>query len=156
MPKVSAGLLMFREREGTLEVLLAHPGGPYFRNRDEGSWTIPKGIVERGEEPLDAARREFEEETGFTPCEPYVPLGSIQQKGGKIVQAWGFEGDCDPGALRSNTFEVEWPPRSGQVQEYPEIDRAEFFTVPAARIKINPAQCALIDRLEEHRRAGSP
>ncbi len=146
--KRSAGLLMYRFRERHLEVLLVHPGGPYWRRRDLGVWSIPKGLLEDGEEPLEAARREFEEETSVAPREPYLELPTVQQKGGKIVHAWAFEGDCDPAHVRSNTFEMEFPPGSGRIAEYPEIDRAEFFSPEEARRKVNPAQAALIDALE--------
>ena len=140
---------MYRRRPAGLEVLLVHPGGPFFRNKDDGSWTIPKGQVCAGEELLDCAKREFEEETGMTPAEPFISLKPIQQKGGKIVHAWAFEGDCDPASIRSNTFKMEWPPKSGKQAEFPEIDRAEFFTVEAARKKINPAQAAMLDELQK-------
>ena len=122
--KESAGLLLFRRREGYLEVLLGHPGGPYWAHRDDGAWSIPKGGMNPGEDPLAAAQREFLEETGFTPCGPYLPLGHVTQRGGKVVHAWAFEGDCDPARLVSNLCTVEWPPRSGRFQSFPEIDRA--------------------------------
>lgn len=141
---------MYRVGEdGTAQVLLAHPGGPFWRGKDEGAWTIPKGEYEAPEEPLDAARREFTEETGFTVAPPFLPLGEVVQKSGKRVAAWAFAGDCDPAQLRCNNFEVEWPPRSGRKQSYPEIDRIEWFHLDEARRKIIPAQRALIDRLEE-------
>ena len=144
---LSAGLLMFRRRDGRLEVLLAHPGGPYFRRRDEGVWGIPKGEVEPGESGLDAARREFGEETGFDCAPPFLWLGAVRQRGGKRVQAWAFEGDCDPQRLCSNEFEVEWPPRSGRRQRFPELDRARFFDLDAAARYINEGQRPLLDRL---------
>jgi len=148
--KVSAGLAMFRRTEQGLEILLGHPGGPFFRKKDEGCWSIPKGLIDGDEEPLAAARREFTEETGVpTPAEGYTSLGEIQQKSGKVVRAWAFEGDCDPSAITSNTFELEWPPRSGRIQTFPEIDRAAFFTFSEARLKINSAQAKFIDRLDE-------
>ncbi len=147
---ISAGLLMFRRKEKALELFLVHPGGPFFRKKDEGSWSIPKGLLDGDEEPLAAARREFTEETGVsTPDEGYLALGEVQQKSGKIVRAWAFEGDCDPESIKSNTFDLEWPPKSGKVQAFPEIDRAEFFTPEAARRKLNAAQVAFIERLEE-------
>lgn len=147
---ISAGLLMFRRKEKALELFLVHPGGPFFRKKDEGNWSIPKGLLDGDEEPLAAARREFTEETGFpTPAEGYLSLGEVQQKSGKLVRAWAFEGDYDPGAMKSNTFDLEWPPKSGKVQAFPEIDRAEFFTPEEARRKLNPAQVAFIERLEE-------
>lgn len=144
----SAGLLMFRERADGLEVFLVHPGGPYFRNRDDGAWTIPKGQIEPGEEPLAAACREFVEETGLTPDGPYVPLTPVRQKGGKTVMAWAFRGDVpDPITIRPNRFTLEWPPRSGRMREFPEIDFAAYFTVEEARRKLNPAQVAFLDEL---------
>jgi predicted NUDIX family NTP pyrophosphohydrolase len=148
MPRVSAGLLMYRIQDGKLQVLLAHPGGPFFKNKDEGAWTIPKGEIEPGEDLLEAAKREFKEETGVTPTGPFTALTPIQQKGGKIVHAWAFRGDCDPGAITSNTFSIEWPPRSGRLMEFPEIDRAEFYEVAVASRKIKAAQTALIDELQ--------
>ncbi len=148
MPRNSAGLLMFRRRAGALEVLLAHPGGPAWINKDLGAWTIPKGEIDEGEDPLATARREFEEETGIRPEGDFRPLGSVKQKSGKIVHAWAFEGDADPGAIRSNSFRMQWPPGSGQWQIFPEVDRAEWFPPDEARRRINPAQAALIDALE--------
>jgi predicted NUDIX family NTP pyrophosphohydrolase len=146
--RASAGLLMFRERAGVLEVFLVHPGGPYFRNKDEGAWTIPKGQIEEGEEPLDAARREFREETGLSSDGPYLPLAAVKQKSGKTVMGWAFRGDAvDPVTIRPNTFRLEWPPRSGRMREFPEIDFAGFFTVDEARRKLNPAQVAFLDQL---------
>lgn len=149
MTRVSAGLLMFRRHDGQLQVLLAHPGGPFFRNKDDGAWTIPKGEFAAEEEPLAAAQREFEEETGVTPTGPFIALTPVKQKGGKTVQAWAFEEDCDPRAIVSNTFTMEWPPHSGRQIEFPEIDRAEFFDLDAAKRKINAGQVALIDELEK-------
>jgi predicted NUDIX family NTP pyrophosphohydrolase len=148
MSKVSAGLLLYRVREGDLEFLLAHPGGPFWQNRDLGAWTIPKGEIQAGEEPFAAAKREFEEEVGFKPEGDFIALTPIQQKGGKIVHAWAFAGDCDPASIRSNTFQMEWPPNSGCFQTCPEIDRAGFFRINEAKQKINPAQAALLDELE--------
>lgn len=147
MPKTSAGLLMYRVREGRLEVLLVHPGGPFWRNKDRGAWSVPKGEYASDEDPLAAAQREFEEETGIRPAGPFTPLAPVKQRGGKIVQAWAFRGDCDPGAIRSNTFELEWPPGSGRIQRFPEIDRAAFFDLAEAREKLNPAQVPLVDDL---------
>ena len=147
--KKSAGLLMYRRSgDGTLQVLLAHPGGPFWRASDDEAWTIPKGEYEAPEEPLAAARREFNEETGFEAAPPFLPLGEIVQKSGKRITAWAVEGDCDPVQLRCNTFEMEWPPRSGRRQSYPELDRVGWFSLDEARRKIIPAQRALIDRLE--------
>jgi predicted NUDIX family NTP pyrophosphohydrolase len=147
----SAGLLLYRSRPDGLEVFLVLPGGPFFRNRDDGWWTVPKGLVDAGEDPLAAARREFAEETGFPPPEdgPYVDLGSVRQKGGKVVQAWAVAGDCEPALLRSNLFRLEWPPRSGRMREFPEIARGGFFDLATARRKINAAQIAFLDRLAE-------
>jgi predicted NUDIX family NTP pyrophosphohydrolase len=147
--RVSAGLIMYRFRGGELEVFLAHPGGPFSSQEDDGYWTIPKGRQKQYESLLDAAKREFEEEVGIKPGGPYFELGSIRQKGGKIVHAWGFEGQWDDSQpIRSNTFEMSWPPHSGQMQQYPEIDRAGFFTLPAARRKLKESQCPFLDRLE--------
>jgi predicted NUDIX family NTP pyrophosphohydrolase len=146
--KTSAGLLMFRRKNGELEVLLVHPGGPYFQNKDGGAWTIPKGEVAEGENLLARARVEFEEELGFSPSGDWIELGSIKQKGGKTVQAWAFAGELkDDFELVSNTFEMEWPPRSGKVKQFPEVDRASFFSVEEARRRINAAQTVFLDRL---------
>lgn len=149
MPRVSAGLLMYRIQDGKLLVLLAHPGGPFFQNKDDGAWTIPKGEIEPGEDMLEAAKREFEEETGITPTGPFIELTPIKQKGGKIVHAWAFQGDCDPSAVASNTFTMEWPPKSGRQMEFPEMDRAEFFDVAAAGQKIKAAQMPLVEECEQ-------
>lgn len=146
--KQSAGLVMFHAQGGVVQVLLAHPGGPLWANKDAGAWSIPKGEVEAGEDLLEAARREFREEIGVEPTGPFVPLGSIRQKSGKQVHAWAFRGELDPRGVRSNTFEMEWPPRSGRRVSFPEIDRAELFELEVARSKINPAQAALLDALE--------
>lgn len=159
MPKVSAGLLMYRLCDGVLQVLLVHPGGPFWRGKDAGAWTIPKGEIDPGEDALETAQREFREETGLTPHEPFVPLGSITQKSGKIVHAWAFEGDCDPTQVKSNAFTVEWPPKSGRVASFPEVDEASFFELPQARQKINPAQAKLLEALAEycrHQKAMGP
>ena len=149
MPRVSAGLLMYRIHEGELQVFLAHPGGPLFKNKDDGHWTIPKGEIEPGEDLLEAAKREFKEETSITPTGPFSELKPIKQKGGKIVHAWAFKGDCDPSAIVSNTFTMEWPPKSGRQMEFPEMDRADFFDVAAAKGKIKAAQMAFIEECEE-------
>jgi predicted NUDIX family NTP pyrophosphohydrolase len=148
--KKSAGLLMYRQEPGgALQVLLAHPGGPFWRNKDDGAWTLPKGEYDESEPPLAAAQREFAEETGFPVTPPFISLGEVVQKSGKRITAWAFAGECDPGALRCNTFEMEWPPRSGRRQSYPELDRVDWFGLAEARSKINPAQRALLDRLEQ-------
>jgi predicted NUDIX family NTP pyrophosphohydrolase len=147
--RVSAGILLFRRRPTGLEVLLAHPGGPLFVKKDEGHWTIPKGEVEPDEELLDVARREFEEETGHpSPKGRPMELGSIVQKGGKTVHAWAMEGDLDPAAAVSNTFQITWPPRSGRLQTFAEIDRVEWFGLDEARRRVKETQIPLIDRLE--------
>ena len=147
MPRTSAGLLMYRTKDGVLQVLLAHPGGPYFVKKDDGAWSIPKGEPDTDEDLLVTAQREFEEETGVKPSGPLILLKPIQQKGGTIVHAWAFEGDCDTAAIKSNTFTIEWPPKSGRQQEFPEIDRAEFFDLATARKKIKAGQEALIEEL---------
>jgi predicted NUDIX family NTP pyrophosphohydrolase len=141
---------MFRRRDNSLEVLLAHPGGPFFQRKEAGAWTIPKGEVAEGENPLDRALIEFEEELGVPASGTYIELGSIKQKGGKTVHAWAVEGNLeDDFKLSSNTFTLEWPPRSGRSAEFPEIDRAEFFPIEIARQRINPAQVAFLDRLSK-------
>lgn len=141
---------MFRRAKGELEVLLVHPGGPYFQNKDEGAWTIPKGEVAEGEDLLDRAKIEFEEELGIGPSGSWMELGRVKQKGGKTVHAWAFAGDLEEDFdLASNTFEMEWPPRSGKMQQFPEVDRAGFFPVEEARRKINGAQIVFLDRLIE-------
>jgi predicted NUDIX family NTP pyrophosphohydrolase len=146
---VSAGLLLYRRGPQGLEVLLAHPGGPLYRNKDAGHWSIPKGVPDEVESDLLAvARREFQEETGLQPAEPFLPLGQVRQKSGKVVHAWAFEGDVPPDFVpTSNIFEMEWPPRSGRRASFPEIDRAELFPIEEARRRINPAQAAFLDRL---------
>ena len=147
--RISAGLILYRRKPGT-EVLLVHPGGPVWAKRDAGAWSIPKGEVEEGEELLDVAQREFEEELGVRPrAAGFIPLGSIKQKGGKQVHAWAFEGDLDSSAIKSNLFRMEWPPRSGRFEEFPEVDRAEFFSLAEAREKVNQAQIPLLEKLQE-------
>jgi predicted NUDIX family NTP pyrophosphohydrolase len=138
---------MYRRRGGVLEVFLVHPGGPFWARKDAGAWSIPKGEIDPSEEPLAAARREFAEETGFAAAGAFLPLASITQAAGKVVQAWAFEGDADPAALQSNSFSIEWPPRSGRQKSFPEVDRAAWFPLDLARQKINPAQVALLDEL---------
>jgi predicted NUDIX family NTP pyrophosphohydrolase len=149
MPRTCAGLLMFRRKGDAVEVLLVHPGGPFWAKKDLGAWTIPKGELEEGEDSLTTARREFQEETGIEPSGPFHPLGSIKQKAGKIVHAWAFEGDGAAETIQSNTIRMEFPPRSGQWSEFPEVDRAQWFRVDEARTRINPAQVALLGLLEQ-------
>jgi predicted NUDIX family NTP pyrophosphohydrolase len=149
MPKRSAGLLMYRHSGAGLEVLLAHPGSPFWAKKDRGAWSIPKGEYADTEEPLAAAQREFFEETGTQPRGAFAPLGEVRQPGGKHVMAWATEGDFDPAALISTTFELEWPPRSGRTRSFPEVDRAQWFLLEEARAKILAGQRPLIDRLEK-------
>ncbi|MEZ5354044.1 MAG: NUDIX domain-containing protein [Bryobacteraceae bacterium] len=145
--KESAGLLVHRDRDGEIEVLLVHPGGPYFAKKDDGAWSIPKGEFVAPEDPGAAARREFTEETGWCASAPLTPLGTIRMRSGKTVHAFAMAGDFDPATARSNTFEIEWPPRSGKRRAFPEIDRAAWFPLVEARRKINAAQAPLLDRL---------
>ena len=156
--KHSAGVLLFRKGPGGVpEFLLVHPGGPYWAKRDLGAWTIPKGQIENGEDPRDCALREMAEELGAAPSlapEELITLGSVRQRAGKLVEAWAGEGEFDPRELASNTFALEWPPRSGREQEFPEVDRAEWFDLDEARRRILPAQAELLDRLVEHLSAG--
>lgn len=148
--KRSAGLLLFRRGASGLEVLLAHPGGPFWADRDDGSWSVPKGEIEPGEEALAVARREFHEETGHEPPDGVpIPLGAVQQKSGKLVEAWALEGDLDPAMASSNRVLVEWPPRSGRTIEVPEVDRVEWCSPADARRRLNPAQISLVERLIE-------
>lgn len=147
--KQSAGILLYRRLDALLEVFLVHPGGPFWKNKDAGSWTIPKGEFTDDEPALDAAVREFREETGFTLTGPFQPLSPIRQKGGKRVYAWAAPGDLDPKKIVSNTFELEWPRRSGKSQTFPEVDKGGWFSLAGARQMINPAQIALLDELEE-------
>jgi len=148
MAKNSAGLLMYRVRNNQLEVLLVHLGGPFWARKDKGAWFIPKGEIEPGEDEFAAAKREFKEETGIEPSGEFTALGTIKHKGGKIVHAWAFEGDCDPSSVRSNTFTLEWPPRSGKRQEFPEVDKAQFLSVEQAQAKMSPGEFELVDRLQ--------
>jgi predicted NUDIX family NTP pyrophosphohydrolase len=148
MPATSAGLLLYRVGARGLEVLLVHPGGPFWQRRELGAWSIPKGEVEAGEDLLAAARREFFEETGFAAEGPAHALGCVRQRSGKQVHAWAVSGDVDPAALRSNCFQLEWPPGSGQQRAFPEVDRAAWFSLPEARRNIVPAQAAFLDALE--------
>jgi predicted NUDIX family NTP pyrophosphohydrolase len=144
----SAGLLMYRIKDGDLQVLAVHPGGPYWAKKDAGSWFVPKGEIEANEDELSAAKREFEEETSIAPAGPFVDLGEVLHKSGKRVKAWAFEGDCDPGSIASNIFEMEWPPKSGRMQSFPEIDRAEFMDTDRAREKLHPAEYKFVERLQ--------
>jgi predicted NUDIX family NTP pyrophosphohydrolase len=149
----SAGLLMYRFRNGQVEVLLAHPGGPYFSRKDDGYWTLPKGEIEQGEDYLETAIREFKEEVGLTvdPGSPFVGLGSIRQRGGKVVHAWAVEGDYDSRhPLPTSTFEMEWPPHSGKLKCFPEVDRIEFYPMAQARVKVKDTHLPFLERLEEH------
>ena len=148
-PNRSAGLLLFRRSAAGVEVLLAHPGGPFWSGRDEAAWTIPKGVPDEDEELLAAACREFREETGIEPVGPFLPLGEVRQKAGKVVHAWAWEGDADASRVASNTMRVEWPRGSGRWIEFPEVDRCEWFDLETARAKLNPAQAALLDRLRD-------
>ncbi|HEV8695695.1 MAG TPA: NUDIX domain-containing protein [Lysobacter sp.] len=148
MPKESAGILMYKRQNGEVLVLLAHPGGPFWRNRDEGAWTIPKGEPGPDETSLAAAQREFEEELGAPAAGTLQPLGRIRQSGGKWVEAFALEGDFDLASLRSNMFEMEWPPHSGRMDSFPEVDRAMWLPLPLARRKILSSQETLLDRLE--------
>jgi predicted NUDIX family NTP pyrophosphohydrolase len=147
MARTSAGLLLFRRKDAHLEVLLVHPGGPLWATKDEGAWSIPKGEIASGEDPLSAARREFEEELGSAVSGEFVELSPIRQASGKLVHSWAVEADFDPATLHSGTFSMEWPPRSGRQQHFPEVDRAEWFAIDDARRKINKAQIALLDQL---------
>jgi predicted NUDIX family NTP pyrophosphohydrolase len=148
--RVSAGILLHRSRNGRLEVLLAHPGGPFHATKDLGAWSIPKGEVEPGEDLIDVARREFREETGHAPpTDGAIPLGTIRQRGGKLVHAWALPGDLDPAAAHSNTFSMEWPPGSGRLETFPEIDRVAWFDLVEARLRLKDAQVPFLDRLVE-------
>jgi predicted NUDIX family NTP pyrophosphohydrolase len=149
MAKTSAGLLMYREQNGQMEVLLVHLGGPFWKNKDHEAWFVPKGEINPGEDSLEAAKREFQEETGLVPRGEFVSLGSVKHKSGKTVHAWAFAGNCNPCSLKSNTFEMEWPSKSGRMATFPEIDRAGFFTVEAAKDKIHPAEFEFLSKLKK-------
>jgi predicted NUDIX family NTP pyrophosphohydrolase len=151
VPKMSAGLLVYRRNDAGIEVLLVQTGGPYWAKRDDGAWSLPKGEFEPGEDPLEVAVREFGEELGSDPPDraDAVSLGQLRQPSGKVVSAWALEGDLDVSESRSNTFEMEWPPRSGRTREFPEVDRAGWFDLPAARRKLLRGQVGFLDRLEE-------
>ena len=153
MPRQSAGLLLFRRRPIGVEVLLTHPGGPFWARKDDGAWSIPKGEFPDGEDPLAAARREFREETGIETAGEFLPLAPIRQSGGKLVLAWALESDFDPAQLKSNTFSMEWPPKSGRQQQFPEVDRAAWFDLEMARQKILKSQQPLLDQLAATLRA---
>ena len=149
MPRKSAGLLLFRTISDEVEVLLVHPGGPFWAKKDDGAWSIPKGEFEEGEEPLDAAKREFEEETGMRPCGEAIRLEPVRQAGGKIVYAYAMKGEFDPAALKSNTFSMEWPPKTGRQHEFPEVDRAAWFMLDEAGRKILKSQAPLLEQLRK-------
>jgi predicted NUDIX family NTP pyrophosphohydrolase len=147
MAKQAAGILLFRRGAAGAEVLLAHPGGPLWARKDLGAWTLPKGQFNEGEQPLDAAKREFEEEMGSAPAGEFQPLGTLKQPSGKVIHAWAVESDFDPASVKSNLFSLEWPPRSGRFAEFPEVDRAAWFSIPEARRKILKGQAPFLDRL---------
>ena len=149
MPRYSAGLLLYRRRQGVLEVFLVHPGGPFWAGKDGGAWSIPKGEYSPAEDPLAAARREFQEETGLTAAGEFLPLTPLRQPSGKMIHAWAVAGECDATAIRSNTFSLEWPPRSGRRQDFPEVDRAAWFTLDAAREKIIKGQAGFLEELQQ-------
>ena len=149
MARLSAGILLYRFRDGAIEVFLVHPGGPFWAKKDDGAWSIPKGEMEGQEDALTRARQEFREETGLVAEGAFLPLGEIKQAGGKTVIAWAFQGDCDPEKIASNTFSLEWPPRSGRRIQVPEIDRAGWFTIADARIRMLKGQRPFLDRLLE-------
>jgi len=147
MTKRSAGLLMYRFKNARLELFIVHPGGPFWADKDDGIWSIPKGEYEDGEDPLEAAKREFFEETGMVASGDFIPLSPLQQRSGKIITAWAFKGDCDASSITSNTFTMEWPPKSGSQAEFPEIDRAAWFTIDVAREKLGKGQIGFVDEL---------
>jgi len=147
--KKTAGLLLYRIRGSAVEVFLVHPGGPFWAKKDEGAWSIPKGEFADDEQPLSAAKREFQEETGFSMEGNFMALAPLKQRSGKLVYAWALEGDCDAGAIKSNLFSMEWPPRSGKRQEYPEVDRASWFTLESAKRRIVPGQIAFLEELQQ-------
>jgi predicted NUDIX family NTP pyrophosphohydrolase len=146
--KESAGIVLYRYRDSRLEIFLVHPGGPFWKNKDSGAWSIPKGEFDKDEDPLEAARREFHEETGCSVDGSFIALSPVRQAGGKLVHAWAVEGDCEAESIKSNSFTLEWPPRSGQRKEFPEVDRAGWFSLELARKKILKAQLMLLDELQ--------
>jgi predicted NUDIX family NTP pyrophosphohydrolase len=148
MPKISAGLLLYRLRNKEIEVFLVHPGGPFWAGKDIGAWSIPKGLIDPDEDPLSAAQREFHEETGFEVSGRFLQLTPVKTKSGKIIQAWAVEGDYDPSEIKSNTFAMEWPPHSGKQKEFPEVDRAAWFEIDEAKRKIHQGQVPLLEELE--------
>ena len=148
MPIISAGLLLYRKRDRSLQVFLVHPGGPLWSKKDAGVWSIPKGLVDQGENPLEGAKREFQEETGFTASGQFISLRPVKLRSGKVIQAWAVESDCDAAEIKSNTFTMEWPPRAGRRQEFPEVDRAAWFDIEEAKQKINQGQAGLLEELE--------
>jgi predicted NUDIX family NTP pyrophosphohydrolase len=145
--KKAAGVLLYRLRDSQIEVFLVHPGGPFWQQRDDGVWSIPKGEFQEGEDPLNAAKREFQEETGFSLEGTFIALTPLKQAGGKLVYAWAVSGDCDARSIKSNLFSMEWPPRSGKREEFPEVDRAGWFTMETAKQKILPSQSGLLEEL---------
>ena len=149
MPKQSAGLLLYRKRRGSIEVFLVHPGGPFWANKDDGAWSIPKGEFDACEDPLEAAKREFQEETSVVVVGKYLPLTPVRQRGGKIVYAWAVRSDLDAAMVKSNAFSIQWPPGSGKMREFPEIDRAKWFKIILARRKILKSQLGLLEQLEQ-------
>ncbi len=156
MPQISAGLLLYRRKNNVDEVFLVHPGGPLWARKDFGAWSIPKGLVDKDEELFEAAKREFYEETGFTATGPFFPLTPVKLKSGKLVFAWTVEGDCDPRKMKSNTFTMEWPPRSGKQQAFPEVDRAAWFALDEAKQRITPGQTALLEELRHILKGKAP
>lgn len=147
--KRSAGIVLYRVRDGDLEVFLVHPGGPYWSNKDDGAWSIPKGEFEEGDDPLAAARREFHEETGFHVNGQFRALSPLKQPSGKVIHAWAVEGAIDPARVASNTFSLEWPPHSGKRRDFPEVDKAEWFSLPTAQRKLIPGQRGFLDQLQQ-------
>ncbi|MBI4002535.1 MAG: NUDIX domain-containing protein [Nitrospira defluvii] len=147
--KLSAGILLYRLRGAVVEVFLVHPGGPFWAKKDEGAWSIPKGEYEAGADPLTTAKREFHEETGFEVEGAFHPLTALKQTSGKVISAWAVEGDVDAAAVRSNTFALEWPPKSGKTREFPEVDRGAWFDVPTARVKLQSGQRGFLDQLQQ-------